>query len=325
MAAQSLVLCSDPDVLRTLCPLLFDMDMGVEVCLGTNGASRILRNKKFDAVIVECHPDGTGLDVLQEIRTDTPNQSTITVGVVDDPATMKNAFATGANFVLAKPISPEDASRILLFTRSMVTRMVRRFLRIAVNHLAHVDIVGMIDASFMLDLSEGGMAIQALCPMERGSELDITFHLPGTTRRIEALAKVVWMDPTGRAGLEFTELAEVDRAELRKWVEQRANSSTNSVNSGCPTVIRVLSGWMKPLSYIVDAAVVVIAAALFCAIALVIMHGHEPAFPALLAMSALCLLIGGLYAAIFFLLDMRFPGNLAVQSLLAAASTRRVE
>src|SRR4051794_58200 len=109
MGAQSLVLCRDPDVLRTLCPLLFDMNMGVEICLGTRGASRILQKRKFDAVIVECDADGNGLDLLEQIRGESPNQHTITVGIVDDPQQMKAAFATGANFVLSKPISQEDA------------------------------------------------------------------------------------------------------------------------------------------------------------------------------------------------------------------------
>ena len=165
MAAQSLVLCRDPEVLRTLCPLLFEADMSVEICLGPSGASRILRRHKFDAVIVECERDGSGLNLLQQLREDTPNQNTIAVGIVDDYQQMKAAFATGANFVLSKPISAEDASRILRFTRGMITRMVRRFLRVAVHHLAHVDIEGMLDPAFVLDLSEGGMALQSLAPV----------------------------------------------------------------------------------------------------------------------------------------------------------------
>src|SRR3954462_6203692 len=175
MAAQSLVLCRDPDVLRALCPLLFEMNMGVEICLGSNGATRMVRKRKFDAIIVECDKDGGGLDVLQELRAASLNQSAMTVGVVDDYKVMKEAFATGANFVLSKPISTEDASRILHFTRGMITRMVRRFLRVAVHHLAHVDIGGMKDPAFILDLSEGGVAIQSLALMPHGKCSDSHF------------------------------------------------------------------------------------------------------------------------------------------------------
>ena len=80
-----------------------------------------------------------------KLRSETTNQKTIAVGIVNDYQQMKEAFATGANFVLSKPISAEDASRILRFTRGVITRMVRRFLRVAVHHLAHVDIEGMFD------------------------------------------------------------------------------------------------------------------------------------------------------------------------------------
>ena len=300
------------------------MDMGVEICLGTNGASRMLRKRRFDAVIVECSADGTGLDVLEELRADSPNQNTITVGVVDDPEAMKAAFATGANFVLAKPISVEDAGRILRFTRGMVTRMVRRFLRVAVHHLSHVDLTGMQDPAFILDLSEGGMAIQSLAPMQDEQPAKVSFFLPGTAQRIEATAKVVWTDPTGRIGLEFTEIAEPDRLVLKNWVVERMTKTPQDVPDGSietPATVRVLSQWMQPLARVIDGAFIIFAAAVFCLTAFLMLRG-EAHFP--LSFTFLLAFIVGtlLYAGIFFLLDVRFPGTRAMQSLLALASSR---
>lgn len=326
MAAQSLVLCRDPDVLRTLCPLLFEMNMGVEICLGNHGASRMLRKRKFDAVIVECDTDGQGLDVLQQLREDTPNQNTIAVGVVNDYNAMKAAFATGANFVLSKPISVEDASRILRFTTGLIGRMVRRFLRVAVHHLSHVDIVGMKDPAFILDISEGGLAMQSLAPMSTGQQVDLSFLLPGSTTRIEASAIVVWNDPTGRIGLEFLEIADQDRARVKSWVIERVETSPEDAPDAAPESrpsIRVLSQWMKPLARVIDGAFVLSAAAMFCLVAYLFLQeqwhsGFPIGFTFLLAMSVGCIL----YATLFLLLDVRFPGTRAVQSLLAAANSR---
>jgi CheY-like chemotaxis protein len=326
MAAQSLVLCRDPDVLRTLCPLLFEMNMGVEICLGSNGATRMVRKRKFDAIIVECDKDGGGLEVLQQLRADSPNQSTITVGVVDDYKVMKQAFATGANFVLSKPISLEDAGRILRFTKGMISRMVRRFLRVAVHHLSHVDIGGMKDPAFLLDLSEGGVAIQSLAPMKHGQIMGLSFQLPGTSHKISATAKVVWNDPTGRIGMEFEEISDQQRAWLKSWVEERLKTSPGEFPSSntmeLPMSVRVLSRWMKPLAIAIDGMFISVAAAIFCVVSYMFLRG-EAIFP-LGFTYAVAVLIGTLmYSSLFWLLDVRFPGTRAVQTMLASASSRQ--
>jgi len=327
MAAQSLVLCRDPEVLRTLCPLLFDMDMSVELCLGSNGASRILRRHRFDAVIVECERDGNGFNLLQQLRADTPNQKTIAVGIVNDYQQMKEAFATGANFVLSKPISAEDASRILRFTRGAITRMVRRFLRVAVHHLSHVDIEGMIDPAFILDLSEGGMAMQCLAPVRQGQVLNISFLLPGTGTVVSGKGVVVWCDPTGRTGVEFDEISDEQRAALKTWVVQRLRKSPGDVPDAlldAPVPIRVLSQWMRPMARVIDGAFVTTAALLFCMVALAITRSDPNVrFPLIFTFASSMVAGSILYCILFLLMDVRFPGTRAVQSILTAAAGNR--
>lgn len=327
MAAQSLVLCRDPEVLRTLCPLLFGMDMGVEICLGPSGASRILRQHKFDAVIVECDRDGSGLDLLQQIREDTPNQKTIAVGIVNDYQQMKAAFATGANFVLSKPISAEDAGRILRFTRGMVTRMVRRFLRVAVHHLAHVDIEGLLDPAFILDLSEGGLAMQTLGPVKSGQVLDISFLLPGTSTRVAGKGVVVWSDTTGRSGIEFDDLSDEHREALKQWVTRRVHASPGDAPDATwngPAPVRVLSQFMRPLARLIDGVFIGIAALAFCLVATMIARTQQGAHFPLIFSFGMAMFVGSLlYCLLFFLLDVRFPGTRAMQSLLSAASARQ--
>ncbi len=326
MAAQSLVLCRDPDVLRTLCPLLFEMNMGVEICLGSSGATRMVRKRKFDAIIVECDNEGNGLEVLQELRSTSPNQDTITVGVVDDYKVMKAAFATGANFVLSKPISTEDASRILRFTKGLIGRMVRRFLRIAVHHLSHVNIGGMTDPAFILDLSEGGIAIQSLAPMQDEQVVTLSFQMPGTLHTIKTTAKVVWTDASGRIGMEFQELGDQDRKRLKLWVEEKLKNSPTDSTSGeaneLPMGIRVLSRWMRPLALAIDGAFVSVAAAVFCLVAFLCLRG-EAIFPLGITFLFAMLIGSALYSSLFWLLDVRFPGTLAVQTLLASATSRQ--
>ena len=325
-AAQSLVLCRDPDVLRTLCPLLFEANMGVEICLGNNGANRMLRKRKFDAVIVECDSEGRGLDILQQLRADTPNQNTITVGVVDDHLAMKAALATGANFVLSKPISVEDASRILRFTSGLIGRMVRRFLRVAVPHLAQVEIDIMNDPAFLLDISEGGIAVQSLGEIIIGDQVEVAFLLPGTTTKIQASATVVWTDPSGRIGLEFLVLSKEDRQMLKTWITQRVKNSPDDAPDAmerAPESVRRLSRWMRPLARIIDGTLVIGAAVLFCVVTYLFLHEWNVALPLSYAFLMAACVGTLLYSSLFLLLDVRFPGTRAMQSLLLAAGTRQ--
>ena len=327
MAAQSLVLCRDPEVLRTLCPLLFDMDIGVEICLGSNGASRILRRHRFDTVIVECDRDGNGFDVLQQIRSDSPNQKTIAVGIVEDYRQMKEAFATGANFVLSKPVSVQDAGRILRFTRGAITRMVRRFLRVAVHRVSHVDIESMLDPAFILDLSEGGMALQSLSPLKPGQVLDISFVLPGTSISVSGKGVVAWSDPTGKCGLEFDGIADDQRAALKNWVIERVRKSPTDAPDALtlgPAPIRVLSHWMRPMARLIDGAFITTAAVVFCLVSLMMAKG-EPGdhFPLWFAFTSALAAASILYSVLFLLMDVRFPGTRAVQSILSMAAGNR--
>lgn len=303
------------------------MEMGVEICLGPNGASRILRKHRFDAVIVECGRDGNGLELLQELRSDTLNQNTIAVGIVDSYEQIKEAFATGANFVLSKPISAQDASRILRFTRGMIRRMVRRFLRVAVHHLAHIDIEGLPDPAFMLDLSEGGIAVQCLAPVEKGQVLKISFLLPGSGTMISGIGVVAWSDATGRTGLEFDQISDEHRLALKQWVVSRLHDSPADVPDAAlpgPAPIRVLSQWMRPLARVIDGAVVTIAAFAFCLVALSITQpGSGYRFPFTFAFGISMLAGSILYALLFLLMDVRFPGTRAVQSILSVAGASR--
>lgn len=328
MAVQSLVLCRDPEVLRALCPLLFEMDMGVEICLGSNGATRMLRKRRFDAVIVECGADGSGLEVLQELRADSPNQNTIAVGVVDDPKAMQAAFANGANFVLSKPISVEDASRILRFTSGIIGRMVRRFLRVAVHRMAHVNVAGMKDPAFILDLSEGGIAMHSLGPVGEGEILDLSFILPRTTTLIEAQGTVAWTDASGKSGISFTKISDDNRVVLKKWVRERLRKSPQDVpgsSIAAPSQVRVLSRYMRPLARVIDGAFILAATVIFFLVVLLFL-GNKPQLNISLGVGfALSLLVGtAIYAGLFMLLDVRFPGTRAVQALLEVANTRLV-
>jgi uncharacterized protein (TIGR02266 family) len=55
--------------------------------------------------------------------------------------------------------------------------------------------------TFAVDLSQGGMFIHELLPYEAGTELELSFLLPGSSDPIECLAMVVQARETLREGI----------------------------------------------------------------------------------------------------------------------------
>jgi len=185
----------------------------------------------------------------------------------------------------------------------------------------------MKDPAFILDLSEGGIAVQSLAPMKHGQVVALNFQLPSTTHTIKATAKVVWHDATGRIGMEFQEISDQCRTWLKHWVQERLKNSPEEFAvpgaAELPTSVRVLSRWMKPLAVAIDSAFVLIAAAIFCLVAFLFLRG-EAIFPLGVTFLFALLIGSALYSSLFWVLDVRFPGTRAVQSLLATASGRQV-
>ena len=80
------------------------------------------------------------------------------------------------------------------------------------------------DAGLMVDISEAGMAVQALARIKPGAATLLQFELPDTPGRIQASGTVAWVDETsGRAGIRFHSLPEASSACLKQWMDRRTS------------------------------------------------------------------------------------------------------
>ena len=79
------------------------------------------------------------------------------------------------------------------------------------------------ESAFILNLSEGGLAVQAMDVLRPGESLAFAFALPADGAELAGVVRVVWSDRSGRAGLQFVDLPEFDRFQLRKWLSRYQN------------------------------------------------------------------------------------------------------
>jgi len=99
----------------------------------------------------------------------------------------------------------------------------RHCLRQKVNTPAFASFDG-VTGGMILDLSEEGMAMQTLAPLESHSRVPLHISLGEPAAYLETTGYVAWADALGRAGVRFSDLPEEARSRLRQWLTQNAST-----------------------------------------------------------------------------------------------------
>jgi len=74
-------------------------------------------------------------------------------------------------------------------------------------------------AGTLLNVSEGGLALQSALVLWWGEQHDARFQLPGSPTWINARARVLRLSESKKeAGLEFVQISEESKAQIREWV-----------------------------------------------------------------------------------------------------------
>jgi GAF domain-containing protein/PilZ domain-containing protein len=97
----------------------------------------------------------------------------------------------------------------------------RHCLRQKVNTPAFASFDG-VTGGMILDLSEEGMAMQTIAPLESHSRVPLHISLGEPTAYLETTGYVAWADALGRAGVRFSDLPDEARTRLREWLTQNA-------------------------------------------------------------------------------------------------------
>jgi hypothetical protein len=93
----------------------------------------------------------------------------------------------------------------------------RNCLRHKVNSPAFASFDG-VTGGMILDLSEEGMAMHTLAPLEPHSVVPFHLSLGEPPPYLETTGYVAWADALGRAGVHFSDLRQEARARLRNWL-----------------------------------------------------------------------------------------------------------
>src|SRR5262249_41216814 len=105
MSLTSLVICADAQAVQVLTKILRGLDIGVEYCGGLAKAAERAGASQFDAVILDCQDQAQAVVSISAIRRTPMAKKTLIIGLVDGREQVREVFASGANFVIYKPVS----------------------------------------------------------------------------------------------------------------------------------------------------------------------------------------------------------------------------
>lgn len=244
MSLASLLLSRDPDLVRPLRSALEKYSIGVEVCIGPHAGIEILSSEHFDAVIVDCDDLQGGTDVLRDLRTMSANKSSVAVAVVNQRTSTSQAFQLGANFVIQKPVTADNANRCTSAAVAMMTRERRRYYRHPLDFVvtAFFGKDEMREAQ-ATNISEGGMAVCFSDPLPKSGLSKVSFRLPDMHSPMEFRADLAWADDAGRAGLRFVDLPKKAQETIEDWMTRQAamHPHANPMNAKPLSALAALS------------------------------------------------------------------------------------
>jgi len=225
MSFQALVVVSRDDATVTpLKQVLTGFGLSVQVC-SHSGALGRLKAQKFDAVVVDFDDPALATMILQQAYKASSGASAITAALLSDKTKVRIAFRAGANFVLYKPVTVEQAEVTLRAAVAIMKRERRRSLRVPVQAPAWLKTDdGQEIEGIMLMLSENGMEVMASQPQTQGAQFNFHFSLPEGGSEIGGRCEIAWANPNGQVGVRFIDLAEEFRVGVKKWIEASAQN-----------------------------------------------------------------------------------------------------
>jgi DNA-binding NarL/FixJ family response regulator len=314
MSAHSLLLAKDPGLLTVLRCVLEELGLQVEVCAGRELALQRLSEQKYDLVVLDWEEFEGASFLVFNTRLTSHNKESVVIAVVSGVAAMRNAQTVGANFILCKPLLPEPVRRTVRAASTLFTGTEPRHVRHVVRSLSFVSLETPREPAVLLNLSQGGMAVQALEPLAPGRVLQLKFDLPKETVRVEAQGEIVWSDPSGRAGIRFLDMPQMSQQNLKEWVARMEAGGYNvEVEVAAAQDPFTLAPWQatarKSVMTALDAGVVLASLSVF-ALVLRQMSGSWPQTGALLLMTAGAVaVLGAVYRLLFSHFAAATPGS----------------
>ena len=194
-------------------------------------AAQLIMRDKFDLVALDVRmPNLDGFELTKRIRQSPSNHAVpiLMFTACDDITTMREGFAAGITFYIAKPLSVAKLRGLFSAARGIMIQERRRYIRLPLG----VDVIcsagGRRFRVRSRDLARGGILLQASGGLPDGEVAEIEFTIPGESQPLKVLAKVARQSGAHGMAMEFIEPEASDREALERYVIAQTKDKTKN-------------------------------------------------------------------------------------------------
>jgi hypothetical protein len=181
-----------------------------------------MRYQRYSALVVDCA--AADLVQMRDNREQWLKHDPMVIAVAARSARNSDAVTdVDADAVWTLPLLPAEMHRTLLQVRAKELgdrRLHRRFKPARATTLRYSYDGQSYFEAMVRDITETGVAIEAMEPLTAGRALHIQFKLPAMLSPIQSLADVVWRNDRGAAGLRFLQMPQQQHRQLERWLRQ---------------------------------------------------------------------------------------------------------
>jgi len=217
---SALLVSADSATIQQVSLALEGFSITPEVCKEVPEAVRLLDRQKFDAVIVDLMVGEDAAMVFDAVHLSPSNQTVVTFVIAGSNAE-RAAFQKSAQFIFERPLSAESINGVLRPAYGLILRERRRYFRCPLSSRVRILREGEEEVLCeAVNVSEGGMALVTLVPIERGESVAVHFALPEHETQFVAQSTICWKR-LGRLGIRFVSLSQGHKSELQEWLARK--------------------------------------------------------------------------------------------------------
>jgi CheY-like chemotaxis protein len=219
--SRILVVDDDPVICELIQEVLSSAEMEAFTLTDSKQAAPHLSREKFDAIFLDVRmPSPDGIEITQQIRAAGLNRSTPVVIITgeEDNAVLKRAFDAGASFFLFKPIDRHSILRLIRVTEGSIQREARRYHRVKTSCKVSLECGQERINATTLDVSLGGMLVQASYTLPVGSAVQVSLELKPGTPPLRTAARVVRTPGNDCMGLQIEKAGPGESKKLQEFL-----------------------------------------------------------------------------------------------------------
>ena len=205
----------------------------VDVCKNRKSGAALIATRKFQAIILDLGADDQESELLDVVRSSASNRSAVTFAVL---GTERRSRPLHTRFFLHRPLTNALLASTFKAAIGLIIRDYRRYFRCPIKVPATIQISGGLPIPCeLMNISEGGLALNKCIPLGLGTLVGMRFELPDKLGEFQVDAHVCWSDNRSRAGLHFSSLFPEQKVRLQIWL-------SNQIEEGIPDPIMRLFG-----------------------------------------------------------------------------------